>query len=281
MPFSSTLLDYTPTAATSPKTPKKTIPTPNTTRPATLTTSTPSTIATDFEEFSKFCHAPAKIDLDSDEIYNTIPRPLWPFPRNALLPKPSTALIPEKSVPWFFKWYWRGAKESYVVDNIYNSVLRQTCKFLEDCPYLPHTLQSWYLVVILHNWMIFVRLRREGKPGKNAGQTLFDFFWSDAERRMLELNVTNPFTIGRLSKHFAKVYFGHVVAYDEGILENEHTDMILAEALWRNLFTMSDMPAYVLENVVHYVRREMNVLDNNSKIMEEGIFGWGPVPHFR
>jgi hypothetical protein len=49
-----------------------------------------------------------------------------------------------------------------------------------------------------------------------------------------------------------------VLAYDEGY---ESGDGILASALWRNLFTLSDtMEPDQLNRVVHYIRYQMDYL---------------------
>lgn len=54
---------------------------------------------------------------------------------------------------------------------------------------LPFDFNTWYSMSVLHLWIVFVRLRREGQAGQDLSQTLFDNFWTDAERRMISMKV--------------------------------------------------------------------------------------------
>jgi hypothetical protein len=123
------------------------------------------------------------------------------------------------------------------------------------------TFNAWYALVVAHMWMLFVRLRRDGRAGQDLAQDLFDSFWRDSESRMIQLKVkreeglycltipniispvniihynkilqiSNPITLSRATKFYARVYYGSVVAYDES-LNPVHSDMILSDALWR------------------------------------------------
>lgn len=109
-------------------------------------------------------------------------------------------------------------------------------------------------------------------------QTVFDNFWADAEVRMVESKISNPITLSRAVKHFTRVYYGAVVAYDESLSSTADSDMILAEALWRNVFGMDETSATTLEKYVEYVRKELMNLDKTPNIVIHGKVDWGPPP---
>jgi hypothetical protein len=54
---------------------------------------------------------------------------------------------------------------------------------------------GWLLLTLLHMWMVFVRLRLEGKEGFKYQQKVFDAFWIDVESRMIQSGVVSAFII--------------------------------------------------------------------------------------
>jgi len=143
---------------------------------------------------------------------------------------------------------------------------------------LQESFHTWYAITVLHLWMVFVRLRRDGRAGQELSQTIFDNFWADAEARMVESKISNPITLSRAVKHFTRVYYGAVVAYDESLGSHDDADMLLAEALWRNIFGMEEIEAVPLEEFVEYVRRELTNLDGTQNVVIHGSLVWGPPP---
>ncbi len=49
-----------------------------------------------------------------------------------------------------------------------------------------------YYLECLHVWMVLVRLRREGKKGKQMSQEVFDRFCEDTTKQVLPISHTSP-----------------------------------------------------------------------------------------
>lgn len=151
-------------------------------------------------------------------------------------------------------------------------------EFFKACD-MPDTFQSWFYVMQLHIWMILVRLRVEGKHGKNISYKMVELMWKDVEQRMKLIGVEDTSERRETLQEYAQQFFGLIIAYDEGILGH---DRVLASALWRNLFyNKHNTDAESLAHMVGYVRRQMQYLDgqNSDTIMLEGEIKWLPLDH--
>lgn len=119
----------------------------------------------------------------------------------------------------------------------------------------PNDFHSWFMLSLLHVWLVLVRLRLDGHDGQLLADALFQFFWSDVERRLVALGMTNPLIFSKNLTLYTKFYYGTVVALDECL---NASDALLADALWRNVFSLSDdVSPRTLAMLVHYVRREL------------------------
>jgi len=99
---------------------------------------------------------------------------------------------------------------------------------------LEPTFQRWFAMTVLHLWIVLVRLRLNQE--QKFGQSIFNWFWQDTEERLLATGFTNQLSLNIALKKYSKIYFGSVVAYDEGLMKG---DAVLADALYRNLFAFS------------------------------------------
>lgn len=71
----------------------------------------------------------------------------------------------------------------------------------------------------------------------------------------------------------ARMYYAQVVGYDEGLHEG---DAQLADALWRNIYGLEKVSAARLNCLVHYIKREMELLDETeNRILFGGLMKWG------
>ncbi|KAH3903479.1 Cbp3p SCDLUD_001119 [Saccharomycodes ludwigii] len=135
--------------------------------------------------------------------------------------------------------------------------------FYEDLK-LPRTFSQWFQITILHEWLLFVRMRAMPfKYGHNYQQKLVDRTFIDIERRLVdEMNVNSGRIIDQYLKDFNSQLRGAVFAYDEGFATD---DITLAEALWRNLFGgRKNIDMVHLEAMVRYVRSQLYVLSKTS-----------------
>lgn len=142
--------------------------------------------------------------------------------------------------------------------------LSRSAKFFYEDLRLPRTFSQWFQITILHEWLLFVRMRAMPfKYGRNYQQKLVDRTFSDIETRLFdEMNVTSGRIVDQYLKDFNTQLRGAVFAYDEGFYTDDAT---LASALWRNLFGgRKNIDMVHLEAVVRYVRSQLYVLSRMS-----------------
>ncbi|SCU98947.1 LAFA_0G21022g1_1 [Lachancea sp. 'fantastica'] len=145
-----------------------------------------------------------------------------------------------------------------------NEPLSATAKFFYEDLKLPRTFSQWFQVTILHEWILFVRMRAMPfKYGKNYQQKLVDRTFSDIELRLFdEMNVNSGRIADQYLKDFNSQLRGAVFAYDEGFFTDDST---LAAAIWRNLFGgRKNVDMVHLEAMVRYVRAQLYVLSKMS-----------------
>ncbi|AET37933.1 Cbp3p Ecym_2184 [Eremothecium cymbalariae DBVPG len=145
-----------------------------------------------------------------------------------------------------------------------NEPLSKTARFFYEDLKLPRTFSQWFQIAILHEWLLFVRMR--GMPfkyGKNYQQKLVDRTFSDIELRLVEeMNVNSGRIRDQYLKDFHSQLRGAVLSYDEGFFTDDAT---LAAALWRNLFGgRKNVDIIHLEAMVRYVRSQLYVLSKMS-----------------
>lgn len=142
--------------------------------------------------------------------------------------------------------------------------LSGSAKFFYEDLKLPRTFSQWFQITILHEWILFVRMRAMPfKYGRNYQQKLVDRTFSDIEVRLFdEMNISSGRIVDQYLKDFNTQLRGAVFAYDEGFYTDDAT---LASALWRNLFGgRKNIDMVHLEAMVRYVRSQLYVLSRMS-----------------
>lgn len=145
-----------------------------------------------------------------------------------------------------------------------NQPLSDTAKFYYEDLQLPRTFSQWFQITALHVWMMFVRMRAMPRTiGKEYQQKLVDTVFRDMEQRLAyEMRIRSGSIIERYKKDFNLQLRGSVMSYDEGFYLDDAT---LASALWRNLFAgRQEIDPTHLEQLVHYIRTQLHVLENVS-----------------
>lgn len=142
---------------------------------------------------------------------------------------------------------------------------------------LEDTFQSWFLVVHLHMWMVMCRLKGEGRDGAVVYQQMVELFWHDSDHRMKMMGVNDSSVVKESTRELVDMFYGLTFAYDEGITSD---DVVLASALWRNLFGKRRYDPAAVERLVEYVRREVYNLDaaDSDLLLEKGELAWGALP---
>lgn len=164
-----------------------------------------------------------------------------------------------------------------------NEPLSATAKFYYEDLQLPRTFSQWFQITALHVWMLFVRMRAMPKTvGREYQQKLVDSIFRDMEKRLsLEMRISSTSIIDRYRKDFNLQLRGSVMSYDEGFILDDAT---LASALWRNFFSgRTEIDPTHLEQMVHYIRTQLYVLENISDFdFSRGRFHFiNPALHYK
>ncbi|KAH8877955.1 Ubiquinol-cytochrome-c reductase complex assembly factor 1 [Schistosoma japonicum] len=126
---------------------------------------------------------------------------------------------------------------------------------------LPDTFQTWFSLTVLHIWMCFVRLRREGEEGYLMKKWMDKALWADMPRRMRAFKIL--LKSSSQIKVFRTQYYGSMFAYDEALLS--YSDSHFAAALWSNMWFSSPTATFQeIELLIKYVRKQLEHLDKTS-----------------
>lgn len=96
-----------------------------------------------------------------------------------------------------------GYRRSYLANIVYELTVRQAeRKDFYICNYINFTIlklvlvynlepnyKSWFLMSLLHIWIVFVRLRLDGLEGSKFQADFFHFWWDDVEKRLIASGV--------------------------------------------------------------------------------------------
>ncbi|TKA81926.1 hypothetical protein B0A55_01923 [Friedmanniomyces simplex] len=139
------------------------------------------------------------------------------------------------------------------------------------------TFNTWAQVVMLHMYLLTVRLRCF--PAVHAPiwhQNLLDHFFYAAEDRMAVWHGMSARSVrNKYLKDLWLQWRGLLLSYDEGLVKG---DAVLAAAVWRNVFRAQEGEGVVgdVGTVVGYMRRELGMLGGMSDLeVSEGrvVFG--------
>ncbi|KAI8424396.1 hypothetical protein MSG28_002913 [Choristoneura fumiferana] len=114
---------------------------------------------------------------------------------------------------------------------------------------LPDTFASWFTITELHVWLLLVRYMAEdiipsvedkNKYVKGDGHfvrnCIIEALWADVGNRIKLLEGANPAIARKQVSELSEQFQAALVGYDEGISD----DRILAAAVWRRFYSMSE-----------------------------------------
>eukprot|EP00850_Spirogloea_muscicola_P005116 SM000023S07572 [mRNA] locus=s23:215493:216932:+ [translate_table: standard] len=157
------------------------------------------------------------------------------------------------------------------------------CDELYQALGLPKNFRTVHAVLVLHIWLCLVRLRAEGPRGAEVGQTLYDLFNHDCEKRIHAAGV--KVLISKWMKELEKNFYGACSAYDDAVLPTASSDA-LPRALWRNIFAEDDSempqgpsvaPVQELAKVVRTELASLAMTDSASMLSGNIDFSLGSV----
>ncbi len=95
---------------------------------------------------------------------------------------------------------------------------------------VPDTVDGRFDLLILHLWLVLLRLRTAG-GGTELSQALFDHFCDDMDANLREMGV-GDLAVPRRMRTFGEAFYGRTAAYDLAWQDGEPR---LAEALQKNI----------------------------------------------
>lgn len=143
---------------------------------------------------------------------------------------------------------------------------------------IPDTFLSWFLVTELHVWMCMTRAMAEldNRIALCLQYELPRNLWNDTQNRLGKLAYM-PAKLKRTSMADLHDHFNAMLMlYDEGL---QGDDKALASALWRVILMCEGGDPVALEALVHYVRKQVNMLDKMTldEFIRERNISWTPL----
>lgn len=123
---------------------------------------------------------------------------------------------------------------------------------------VPDSVWGRFDMIVLHAFLVFRRLQRDGERHAGFAQALFDHMFADIDQNLRELGV-GDLSVGKKIKQMAQSFYGRVAAYENGLASPD--DGALEAALARNLFNDAAPTQEQLALMAGYLRREAGALD--------------------
>jgi cytochrome b pre-mRNA-processing protein 3 len=119
---------------------------------------------------------------------------------------------------------------------------------------VPDTREGRLESVLLHGMLVMRRLQREGEPGRDLAQALFDLMFADIDRHMREWGV-GDLSVGKRVKAVAQSFYAQAGAAEPALAARDAA--ALAPVLARNVYEADpvatsragDLAAYLLGQV--------------------------------
>lgn len=126
-----------------------------------------------------------------------------------------------------------------VIRALYGKIVAQARDkaFYEDFG-VPDTLDGRFNMIVLHNFLVFRRLKDVDDASRSVSQEIFDMFRLDMDRSLRELGVGDT-TVPKRMKKMMEVFYGRTDAYD-GALATDNAKEALANALSRNILEYNE-----------------------------------------
>ncbi|GFN92470.1 ubiquinol-cytochrome-c reductase complex assembly factor 1 [Plakobranchus ocellatus] len=139
------------------------------------------------------------------------------------------------------------------------------------------TFASWFQLLLLHLWLLNVKLSQIGLEGVLLKDHVYKAMWQNVEVRL----DTFKDLLGSEKRKYMQTFYNSMILstmyYDEGLIGS---DKQLANALWISLYGMSkDVDPEKLELMVAYVRKQVYFHDqlDAETIMFPGYFPFLPL----
>lgn len=143
---------------------------------------------------------------------------------------------------------------------------------------LEDSFNMWVRVVFIHLWVLFTRLRREGRDGDVIVIALMKMFWNDLDQRLAQMQkgLKTNLEIKTLMKQYYNEIYSSFMFIDEGVAGS---DIQLAASLHSLIYCENSVEsqAWHLESLVHYTRyliKHLDEIDMNTIVHSPHNVSW-------
>ena len=149
-------------------------------------------------------------------------------------------------------------------------------------PALQDDFRTRYQLLSLHSWLVLSRLRGCGSAGGTLREELCERMWDDTFRAARQMGVSE-FRIGSQVKMLQQSFLGSALAYDKGMADRTGDNLVLRQAIFRNIFFEEGLSGGVEDPQVHrmaaYVTLQAQHMQDNSpcELLLEGTLSWLPL----
>jgi cytochrome b pre-mRNA-processing protein 3 len=158
---------------------------------------------------------------------------------------------------------FRARRKNYpVLRALYGAIMAQARQpyFFAELK-VPDTVDGRFDMVILHTYLVVARLRHGGETAEALSQDLFDHMFRDMDQALREMGV-GDMGIGKRIQKMAAKFYGRGDAYDAGLEADD--DMVLQEAIARNIFAAQEAPMEQVAALAGYMRAARQELATQS-----------------
>ncbi|MCX5493630.1 ubiquinol-cytochrome C chaperone [Kaistia dalseonensis] len=165
----------------------------------------------------------------------------------------------------FRRFFTRSRRNESIAYSLYGAIVAQSRQpaFYADW-LVPDTLDGRYDMIVLHDFLLFYRLKTESDADRRLGQAVFDIFLKDMDGALREMGV-GDISVPKKLKKMAEVFYGRVSAYDAALAAGDGA--ALEAAIARNIFPEGDpagsagrMAAYVEAATVALAAQPIDVI---------------------
>ncbi len=156
------------------------------------------------------------------------------------------------------KWFQARRQRKNVASELYNDLVmhaRNPSFYLSFG--VPDSMLGRFEMICLHAFLLFRRLGKTDKAGRELAQQVHDLMFADFDRTLREQGI-GDMGIGKRVKKLARNLYGRIAAYEDGLASGKAE---LAEALRRNLYASANPSDTEIAAMIDYINNAIETLD--------------------
>lgn len=135
-----------------------------------------------------------------------------------------------------------------MAEGLYGAIVAQARQpfFYRDLA-VPDTVDGRFDMILLHAFVVMLRLREGGEATRELSQTLYDVMFADMDRAVREIGI-GDLSVKKHIRRMMKAFNGRMAAYEAALAEPDPA--VLTESLRRNVYgTVKDPQAAAPESL--------------------------------